>query len=93
MDAWNCLKEATNNVNRECNSAKSITKHSKPFLNDQLTQLSNEVRSLGKTYKRTSTPQNHEALLKARARFKEELSTAASKWTLRILQNVNQAKH
>ena len=46
-----------------------------------------------KLYKRTSTPQNHEALLKARARFKEELNTAASKWTLRKLQEVNQAKH
>ena len=62
------------------------------FSSDQLTQLSNEVRSLGKTYKRTSTPQNHDALLRARARFKEELSTSASKWTLGKLQDVNQAK-
>ena len=76
--AWNYLKEAINDVNRESIPTKSITKHSKPFWNDQLTQLSNEVRSLGKTYKRTSTPQNHEAFLKAPARFKEELSTAAS---------------
>ena len=74
-------------------SHKTITKHSKHFWNDQLTQLSNEVRSLGKTYKRTSTPQNHEALLKARARFKDELSTRVSQWTLRKLQEVNQAKH
>ena len=86
-------EEAINNANRECIPTKSITKHSKTFWKDQLTQLGNEVRSLGKTYKRTSTPQNHEALLKARARFKEELSTAASKWTLRKLQEVNQAKH
>ena len=91
--AWNYLKEAIKDVNRECIPTKSTTKHSKPFWNDQLTQLSNEVRSRGKTYKRTSTPQNHEALLKARARFKEELSTAASQWTLRKLQEVNQAKH
>ena len=91
--AWNYLKEAINDVYRECIPTKSITKHNKPFWNDQLTQLINEVRSLGKTYKRTSTPQNHEALLKARARFKEELSTAASKWSLRKLEEVNQAKH
>ena len=93
IEAWNCLKEAINDKNRECIPTKSITKHSKPFSNDQATQLSNEVRSLGKTYKSTSTPQNHEALLKARARFKEELSTSASEWTLRKLQDVNQAKH
>ena len=90
--AWNYLKEAIYDVNRECISTKSITKHSKPFWNDQLTQLSNEVRSLWKTYKKTFTPQNNEALLKARARFKEKLRTPASKWTLGKLQ-VNQAKH
>ena len=90
---WNNLKEATNVVNRECIPTKSIRKHSKPFWNDQLTQLSNEVRSLGKTHKRTSTPPNYEALLNAQARFKEELSTSASKWTLGKLQEVNQAKH
>ena len=91
--AGNYLKEEINDANRECIPTKSITNHSKPFWNDQLTQLNNEVRSLGKTYKRTSTPQNHEALLKARARFKEELSTEASNWTHRKLQEVNQAKH
>ena len=91
--AWNYLKEAINDVNREAIPTKSFTKHSKPFWNDQLTQLSNESRTLRKTYKRTWTPQNPEALLKARARFKEELSTAASQWTLRKLQEVNQAKH
>ena len=42
--AWNYLKEAINNVNRERIPTKSITKHSKPFWNDQLTQLSNEVK-------------------------------------------------
>ena len=68
-------------------------RHSKPSWNDQLTQLSNEGSSLGKTYKRTSTPQKHEALLNARARFKEELRSAASKWTLGKLQEVHQANH
>ena len=91
--AWNYLEEAKNDVNRECVPTNSITKKSNSFWNDQLTQFSNEVRSFGKRYKRTSTQQNHEALLKARARFKVELSTAASNWTLRKLQEVNQAKH
>ena len=53
--AWNHLKEALTDVNRECISTKSKTKHSKPYWTDQLSQLSNEVQSLGKLNKKTAT--------------------------------------
>ena len=74
--AWRKMRYILEEVNQLCLNTKIISKHSKPFWTDVLTQLSDEVRALNKTFKRTSTPQNHAALTSARLRFKQELSTA-----------------
>ena len=79
--AWRKMRYILDEVNQLCLNTKVISKHSKQFWTDVLTQLSDEVRALNKTFKRTSTPQNHAAITSGRLRFKQELSTAASNWT------------
>ena len=91
--AWRKMRYILEEVNQLCLNTKVISKHSKPFWTDVLTQLSNEVRALNKTFKRTSTTQNHAALTSARLWFKQELSTAASNWTSSKLKEINNAKH
>ena len=66
-----------------------------PIYNDDktLTELSLQLRTLRKVFKRTSTPANVAALNMARIEFKYELRVAASNWTRYRLNEVNKQRH
>ena len=87
------IRDALQEATREHTPKKIMTGHSKPFWNKTLTELSLQLRTLRKVFKRTSTPANVPALNMARIEFKYELRVAASNWTRYRLNEVNKQRH
>ena len=91
--AWDKIRDTLQETNREHIPKKIITKHCKPFWTKTLTELSLQLRTLRKVFKRTSTPANMVALNRARIKFKSELRDAASNWTHSRLNEINKQRH
>ena len=67
---------------------KTISRHSKPFWNSELTKSSEELRHLRRKFKYRSNYINGEKLARAKENFKKQLSDSASIWMSCFLSNL-----
>ena len=67
---------------------KTISRHSKPFWNSELTKSSEELRHLRRKFKYCSNYINGEKLARAKENFKKQLSDSASIWMNCFLSNL-----
>ena len=75
---WQWSNAALSRINNEHVPIKTISKHSKPYWNANLSLLSSEVRKTRKRYKYGSNEFNKRTLDQAKLRFSEALNTAQS---------------
>ena len=71
---------------------KTISRHSKPFWNSELTKSSEELRHLRRKFKYCSNYINGEKLVRTKESFKKQLSDSASKWMKCFLSNLGQKR-
>ena len=71
---------------------KTISRHSKPFWNSELTKSSEELRHLRRKFICCSNYINGEKLAKAKQNFKKQLSDSASKWMGCFISNLGQKR-
>ena len=67
---------------------KTISIHSKPFWNSELTKSSEELRHLRRNFKCCSNYKYGEKLARVKENFKKQLSDSASKWMSCFLSNL-----
>jgi hypothetical protein len=83
------VKAALGRINNEHVPIKTISKHSKPYWNANLSLLSSEVRKTRKRYKYRSNEFNKRTLDQAKLRFSDALNTAQSNFIEHHSSNLN----
>ena len=86
---WNRFLEALKDVTNNNCTKKSICSHSKPYWNDNLTLLCNQMRIARKRYQSRNTDYNYANYAEAKKEFDDSRKAACSEFLLKQTQNLN----
>lgn len=88
-EIWDVLLQTINTVKNEELKLKCMCKHSKPYWNDNLSNLSLLVRNAKKRFKRFSTYHNEHLYKEAKENFSTALAKAMDTWMYDKLDTLN----
>ena len=86
---WNRFLEALKDVTNNICGKKSICSHSKPYWNDNLTLLCNQMRIARKRYQSRNIDYNYANYAEAKKEFDDARKAACSEFLLKQTQNLN----
>ena len=89
---WSWLNGTLNQLNKVHVPVKKVSRHSKPYWNDNLSLLSQEVREARKRFKYRSNEFNKTRLDNAKLAFSDALNAAQTQFIEKQSENINTAK-
>ena len=89
---WSWLNGTLNQLNKVHVPVKKVSRHSKPYWNDNLSLLSREVREARKRFKYRSNEFNKTRLDNAKLAFSDALNAAQTQFIEKQSENINTAK-
>lgn len=91
-EIWDFMERKIGEVNRKCCKMKKTTRHSKPYWNNDLTQLCNKMRAARKTYMKRNTDRNKELMVESKERFDLERKKVCDNFILEKTKALNAAE-